>query len=173
MVYLLFITALAVSIDSLICGFSLSSFTHKKAKVFFCVCIVVFLMCLTANYLAVFLESLITKPIGELGGFILVAVGLFNVLKTKKEISVKNTFSVFFVSFAVGLDGAMANLSLALMGLNEFYVPLVIALFHAVAVYFGILLSSIKFVKKLNRYSFIPYLILIIMGVYKVLGMFL
>lgn len=74
---------------------------------------------------------------------------------------------------AVGLDGAAANLSLAIMGINGFYVPVVIAAMHAVMIMSGIALSDVPFIKKFGKLKFLPPLVLILLGVYKLLPLFL
>ena len=75
--------------------------------------------------------------------------------------------------FAVGIDGATANLSLSLMGLNAFYVPLTIALCHALMIWLGIILASVFTGKKFAKIEFLPPLILIALGGYKLLGLFI
>ena len=75
--------------------------------------------------------------------------------------------------FAVGLDGAAANLSLALMGLNAFYVPLTIAAMHAAMITLGIILAQTPVVKKFDKLDFIPPVILILLGIYKLTALFL
>lgn len=74
---------------------------------------------------------------------------------------------------AVGLDGAAANLSLAIMGINGFYVPVVIAAMHAVMIMLGITLSGVPFIKKFGKLKFLPPLVLILLGLYKLLPLFL
>jgi putative Mn2+ efflux pump MntP len=74
---------------------------------------------------------------------------------------------------AVGLDGAAANLSLALMGINAFYVPLTIAVMHALTVSLGIILSQTVFALKFAKIEFIPPIVLMLLGGYKILGLFI
>ena len=73
----------------------------------------------------------------------------------------------------MGLDGAIANLSLSLMGINAFYVPLTIALCHAFTITLGVILSKTSISEKLAKIEFIPPLILILLGGYKLLGLFI
>ena len=77
----------------------------------------------------------------------------------------------FITGFAVGIDGALANLSLSLMGINAFYVPPFIALMHAVMIYVGSTLSQSKISKKIFKLDFLPPLILIILGLIKITGL--
>lgn len=171
MIYFLLLTAFTVSIDSLVCGFSLGKTSNKKLSVIVCVFTAVIVMCFITNYFALLLKNLSTFITTVLGAIILIFVGIYNLylcLKNKPTEIGNKTF--LFAGFAVGLDGAMANLSLALMGINTFYVPIIIALMHALMVTLGILLSSIKFSKKIEKYKFFAPIILIVLGLYKLLG---
>ena len=179
MIYFLIITALTVSIDSFICGFSISFSCVKKYPIVLIIAITVFIMCLITNYLTVALKNYITEQTSSLGGALLIIVGIFNLLKSIKKQDkniIPNNFSfykIFLIGVAVGLDGALANLSLALMSINKFYVPLTIALTHAIMIWLGIVLSSTYLAKKLEKIEFLPPVILILLGGYKLLGLFI
>lgn len=174
MIYFLLLTAFTVSIDSLVCGFSLSKCYNKKLSVILCVFFVVLVMCFTTNYLAKLLSNLSEITTTILGSSILVSVGFYNLFKGKNNTNEHaKTPALLLVGFAVGLDGAMANLSLSIMGINAFYVPLVIALMHALMVFIGITLASTKATKKLDKYKFFAPLILIFLGVYKLVSLFI
>lgn len=175
MIYFLLLTALTVSIDSLFCGFSLSLIKPKKLPIVLTITITVLLMCLLTNYGAIFLENYLTEKTASFGGVILIAIGLYNLLKKEKEKKLEtNLFKQTLISaFAVGLDGAFANLSLSIMGINAFYVPLTIALFHGIMVFIGVSITDIPLVNKLNKYTFIAPILLIALGLYKVLGAFI
>ncbi len=169
MIYFLLITALTVSIDSMVCGFSLSLIKPKKVPIVLGITLTVFIMCLITNYGATLFSSLLTDKTASLGGLILVGIGVYNLFKKNdKPIAHHNLLKQTLLSgFAVGLDGAVANLSLSIMGLNAFYVPLTIAVFHGIMIYIGVSLPDIPFVSKLSKYSFIAPIILIVLGLYK------
>ena len=176
MIYFLLLTALTVSVDSFFCGFSLSFTTSKKLPVIFFISLTVFVMCLTTNYLTFFFVDKITERTACLGGIILIFVGIYNLFKNKDNtpVSIKSTIrQSLSTGFAVGIDGATANLSLSLMGLNNFYVPLTIALFHALMIWLGISLALCLKSKKFAKIGFVPPLVLIILGAYKLLGLFI
>lgn len=175
MLSLLLITSLSVSIDSFFCGFSLSPHKKNKYLIVPIIALTVFIMCLITNYSAMLLNGVLTEKTASLGGIILVGIGVFNLFrKEEKESSSKTTFAQSLLSgIAVGIDGSMANLSLSLMGINAIYVPITIALFHAVLIALGIFLSGKIFTKKLDKLMTIPPLILIGLGIYKILGFFL
>jgi len=175
MIYFLLLTALTVSIDSLVCGFSLSLNDCKKLPVIIGITLVVFILCTTANYLAILLSNFLTERLASLGGIILIAVGVFNLFKKQKTTKKRNGVFVqsIVTGFAVGLDGAFATLSLSIMGMNAFYVPLTMTLTHAIMITLGVLLAKTKLFKNLAKIEFIPPLILILLGGYKLLGLFI
>ena len=173
--YFLLLTAFTVSIDSLVCGFSLAIGKDYKQKIniVFCVFFAVLIMCFFTNYSALLLMDLSEVLTSTLGSIILIFVGFYNLFTLrKKQSDKKNTITFIVAGFAVGLDGAMANLSLSLMGINTFFVPLVIAVMHAIMVSAGIILSGVSFSIRIKKYRFFAPLVLIALGVYKLVGVF-
>ena len=168
-------TALTVSIDSLICGFSLSLNTKRKLPVAIGISLTVFLLCLCAHYLGFYLKNVLTEKTANLGGIILIAVGVFNLLSTKKHEPTKGSLikQIIVVGFAVGLDGAVANLSLCIMGYDAFYIPLLIAFTHFITISVGIFLSSQKVIGAIGKFDCAAPIILIALGLYKVLCFFI
>ncbi len=179
MIYFLIITALTVSIDSFICGFSLSFNSKRKYPIVLIIALTVFVMCVITNYATILLKNFITEQTASLGGVILVGVGFVNLLRScKKEnnVTANDKFSyykIFLIGLAVGTDGALANLSLALMSINGFYVPITIAITHAIMIWLGIVLSNTSLAKKFGKIEFLPPIILILLGGYKLLGLFI
>ena len=177
MTYYLILTALTVSIDSFVCGLSLSLSLKRKLPLVIGIVFTVLIMCALTNYLTLIFTDTITETTASLGGLILIGVGVYNLLKKKDEttsLHYSNSIKLSLITgFAVGLDGALANLSLSLMGINAFYVPITIAVMHGVMITLGILLSQMKFVKKIAKIEFVPPIILILLGVYKLLGLFI
>lgn len=176
MMYFLLITALTVSIDSFVCGFSLAYSTKKKPLITLGIALTVFVMCLVTNYMTAFFADKIDERTASLGGLILMCVGIYNLLKKNDETTTCEKFAfkqILISGFAVGLDGALANLSLSLMGVNQFYVPVIIALMHALMITLGIWLTSTPLAKKFGKIEFVPPIILILLGAYKLLGLFI
>ncbi len=176
MIYFLLLTAFTVSIDSFLCGLSLSMSGGKKLPILLGIVCTVFIMCLITNYGAFLLAETVTERTASIGGgIILIGIGVYNLLKKNKvESEQKSNLKLSIITgFAVGLDGALANLSLSLMGINAFYVPIIIALMHVLLIYFGILLTKTKFAKKISGTTVIPPLILISLGLYKIIGIIL
>ncbi|MDY2842240.1 MAG: manganese efflux pump, partial [Candidatus Borkfalkiaceae bacterium] len=115
-----------------------------------------------------------TERAACLGGIILIGVGIYNLVK-KDEKNTVTDGSAFrqsiITGFAVGLDGAAANLSLSLMGVNAFYVPLTIALMHALMISAGIILAENPLAKKADGFGIVPPCVLIMLGVYKLMAL--
>ena len=175
MIYYLILTALTVSIDSFLCGFSLSLSKTKKFPLVIIITLTVFLMCLITNYLTYALTGILTEKTASLGGLILIAVGIFNLVKKDSETKSHKSFlaEALSVGFAVGLDGAFANLSLALMGINAFYVPITIAITHGIMIALSIVLSETNVSKKIGKFGFVAPIILIILGAYRLISLFI
>ena len=81
MIYFLIITAFTVSIDSFVCGFSLSLKGGKKLPIICGIALTVFIMCLITNYATALLAGKISERTASLGGIILIGVGIFNLIK--------------------------------------------------------------------------------------------
>ncbi|MCQ2387613.1 MAG: manganese efflux pump [Clostridia bacterium] len=170
----LILTSLTVSIDSFVCGFSLSMSNGKKLPVILGIALTVFLMCLITNYSAGFFSAFLNEKSTSLGGILLIMIGVVNLLKKDKDTTIKNNKVLaqsVVIGFAVGLDGALANLSLAIMGINMFYVPMTIAITHALMISLGVLLSRTNIAKRFGKIRFLPPLILIVLGLYKITGL--
>ena len=176
MFYYLLITAITVSIDSLFCGLSLRMNKIKKLTLVLGIALTVFIMCTIANYLALFLFDYLNEKTASFGGVLLILVGLYNLFKKDdgKEKPLSNSIKqTLVIGFSVGLDGALANLSLALMGINAFYVPITIALTHALMIWIGILIANTRIIKKFAKIEFIAPFRLILLGAYNLLGLFI
>lgn len=173
MTIFLILTALTVSIDSFFCGFSLYFSSKRKFPVVLTITLTVFLMCLVVNYCVKFFSNSLSAKSSILGGLILIAVGIYNLTKKDSALSLNQTFkTAIFSGFAVGLDGAIANLSLSLMGINGIYVPITIAVTHGITIYLGTCLADAKIFKKSKLLELTPPLILILLGCYKILTVF-
>ena len=176
MIYFFLLTAFTVSIDSFICGFTLSFNKGKKINLILSIAITVFIMCLITNYFGKYFSDFLNEKTANLGGIILIGIGIWNLFKKDKNSNLSDKSMLkqsILTGFAVGLDGAFGNLSLSLMGINGIYVPMTIAVMHALLIALGILLSQKTFAKRIEKYSFIPPLILILLGVYKFIHFFI
>ena len=178
MIGFLLLTALVVSLDALAYGISASHIKKRKLAVLLIITLTVFSMCVFTNYFAVFLSATILKKTACIGGVVLIAIGVFNLVKkdsvTDGYERGKGLLAQSLITGVVlGLDGAFANLSLSLMGSNALYVPLTIAVMHAVMIVLGFALSYFPPFKRVLSLNFIPPVILIALGVIKLLGLFI
>ena len=176
MIWFLIATSFIVSIDSFVCGFSLSILNSKKFHIILGISLVVLLLCTLTNYLALFFHGFLNEKTASLGGLILIVMGLYNLFKKKKEKNEKQLGILkqsILSGFAVGSDGAVANLSLSLMGYNAFFVPLTITAMHFLMISFGTYLANTSFIKKFAKIEWLSPFILILLGTYKLLGLFI
>ena len=178
MTYYLIMTAITVSIDSFVCGFSLSFNNKNKFLLISIITLTVFVMCTIVNYSTQIFATSLNEKTTCLGGILLICLGLYNLIKRKSKCDDKQNSrgvisQAIITGFAVGLDGAFANLSLSLMGMNQFFVPLTIAFTHGIMITFGILLSNTSLAKKFAKIEFLPPFILMLLGGYKLLGLFI
>ncbi len=138
----LFLTAAAVSADSLLAGFSLALNKQKSYFLPPTVAAVTLALCTAAMFAGNFLSSADSRYADYLGAAILVTVGALNIFKKDDESDGFGTEKVSFsqsaaVGFAVGFDAAAANLSLAFMGYGSFGIPVLFAVTHFFTVYLG------------------------------------
>lgn len=176
MIWFLILTSFTVSIDSFVCGFSLALINDKKLPIIIGISFVVLLLCVLTNYLTLFFSSFLNEKTASIGGLVLIAMGTFNLFK-KQEKKTEKQLGILKQSiisgFAVGTDGAVANLSLSLMGFNAFYVPLTIALMHFFMISIGTYLAKTSFISKFAKIESLSSVILILLGAYKLLGFFI
>ena len=179
MTYLI-LTSITVSIDSFFCGISFGLHNGRSIRPAISISLIVYILCSFVNVFAFFLDNLLYGYAGTVGGIILVLTACVNLIKStvdnKKTVlspllscgNGNGFYQEISAGFAVGFDGATANLSLALMGMNGFYVPIVIAVFHAVAIMLGIKIASLTRLEKIG--TFLSPLILAILGFIKIIG---
>lgn len=131
----------------------------------------VLLLCLSFHFAGTFICSRINYDLSVLGGLIITAVAIANIIESKKDNpkAISSFKKSLLIGFAVGIDGATADFSLTLMGYVSISIPLIITLFHVISVSAGIFLSEMKCVSKLRMQTFAP-IILLIFGLYKTIS---
>ena len=141
--YVIF-TAVCVSVDSFIAGFTLSINKRKSITLPLTVATVTLVMCLVAGVAATLLNGVLEQYGSFIGASILICLGVVNLLR-KNSTTIQNVsfLQCFMIGFGVGLDGAAATLSLVLQGMgNALTVSLVVAVTHFFTVYLGQLLAT-------------------------------
>lgn len=174
------ITALTVSLDSFFCGFSFAE--KNKSGLLFSVGVSLTVLCMC--FIALLLSESVTALLGSgselLGGAILVLIGIINFadelrgsrsrlpcqdFSRSKE---KTNLMCIGGGFAVGIDGAVATLSLAVSGYYGVFLPFLISFFHFVFVASGIAVAKFARETLLTKYGYIPPLAVVMLGAYKI-----
>lgn len=165
-------TAFAVSIDSFFAGFSLNLRGSGKKQTLIITTAVIFVMCLFGNLLGKVLSGAASEKFTVIGGVILSAVGLFEIFFSDKDDkklkpSVCTLSESCLIGLGVGIDGCIADISLAVMGYSQIYVPVLIAFMHLILIDLGMALNGrINFNK--NKWGNIPPIVLLALGLYKI-----
>ena len=173
---ILFSTALTVSLDSFICGLSLSIKTKENFKIIFGISLSVFIICLLGSVIGTKLYATLSR-VGELiGGLILIAISVNGINRKAKETTLLKTTSSntlkesVIIGLAIGIDGAVGCLSLAIMGITSLIVPVFITAMHILLMNFAIAIANTPPAKTLKKHSLIPYFILLALGIYKIVS---
>lgn len=166
--YVIF-TAVCVSVDSFIAGFSLSLNKRKSLALPLTVAAVTLVMCLIAGMLATLLQDALEQYGGFIGACILVCLGIANLFRQNSQTLDDVSFlQCFAIGFGVGLDGAAATLSLVLQGMGDaLTVSLVVALTHFFTVFLGQHLATKNIpAKHTNVFASITFFVLAAMKLF-------
>ena len=141
--YVIF-TAVCVSVDSFIAGFTLSINKRKSLTLPLTVATVTFIMCLACGIAATLLYGILQDYGSFLGAAILICLGIANLFRQNSQSFQSVSFlQCFMIGFGVGLDGAAATLSLVLGGMgNALIISFIVAVTHFFTVYAGQLLAT-------------------------------
>ena len=162
------ITAVVVSLDSFMAGFSLS--LNKKANRILplTVAIVTLLLCFVATTIGAVIERYIEHIANYFGAALLVSLAVFSLIR-KEETSNKLSSVTFSESLtigvAVGMDAAVAILTLIGSG-TELVAPIVFAVTHYFTVFLGQTLAKKVQLERTNIFSAV---ILIVLAISKVI----
>lgn len=166
------ITAITVSLDSYVCGLSLSMKHKRKTKIIFGISLVVFVMCLTAGLFGKILSSLLKDKCELVGGTILIAVAVCEFIEDgqEKNDAQDNPFKTsLIVGFAIGLDGACACLSLTVTYPRPLTLALIFTAFHLLFILLSFITAKNKVMKYLASDKNVAPIILTCLGAYKIL----
>lgn len=172
MLIFLFTTSLAVSLDSFFVGLGLGAYNKFTIKLPALVAIVTFLLCLITCILGEMLQDLLNNWVSYIGCALLVCVGLINFFKTTDS-SVPpqstNFYSCFAAAVGVGLDAAVANFSLSLMGYTSLLIPLLFAATHFATVIGGVMLANSKYLSNIKNTNKFAGVLLVMLGIIKLI----
>lgn len=159
-------TAIIVSLDSFVAGFSLS--LNKKANLTLpsAVALITLLLCLVTTFVGSLLGKYLGKYVDYFGAALLAALAIVSIARKDEERSSLNTVTLAescTIGFAVGVDAAVANLSLTGVGLIA---PLVFGVTH----FFTVLLGQVLAKKvKLEHTNVFTAVVLIILAITKII----
>ena len=159
------ITAVIVSLDSFVAGFSLS--LNKKANLLLpsAVAIVTLVLCVATTIVGELLQGYLGKVVDYFGAGLLALLALTSLIKNddgeKANLSAVTLAESLTIGVAVGMDAAVANLSLALLGVG-LIAPIVFAVTHFFTVLLGQLLARKIKLKHTNVFSAVILLVLAI-----------
>lgn len=154
-------TAIIVSLDSFVAGFSMS--LNKRANSLpAAVAIVTLILCLITTFIGSLLKNYLYQITDIFGASILVCLAVINLFKRDEQntaLKQSTLWENLAVGFAVGMDAAVANLSLAVDGYG-IIAPLIFSVTHFFTVFAGQLLSKKITLEHTNIFVFIILLAL-------------
>lgn len=150
------VTAVIVSLDSFVAGFSVSLNRKVGTTLPSAVALITLLMCLLTSAIGRYLSQYIEQYVNYIGAALLVLLALFNLFK-KGEDGAARLKSVTLsesmtIGVSVGMDAAVANLSLSLNGIG-LLAPIVFGVTHYFTVFLGQLLAQKVELKYSNYFS--------------------
>ena len=159
------VTAVIVSLDSFVAGFSLS--LNKKANLMLpsAVALITLLLCIATTLVGELLQGYLGKVVDYFGASLLALLALLNLVKNDEDeqanLRAVTVTESLTIGVAVGMDAAVANLSLALLGVG-LLAPLVFAITHFFTVLLGQVLARKIKLEHTNIFSAVILLVLAI-----------
>ncbi|MDE7454638.1 MAG: manganese efflux pump [Clostridia bacterium] len=162
----LIITAIIVSLDSFVAGFSISLNKRQNITLPAIVALVTFAMCLITTFIGYLLKGVLDTYVNIFSAVILVTLAIMNLIKKDEESAISmqepSITECIVMGIAVGMDACIANLSLAVMGYG-IIAPVVFAVMHYFTVFFGQRLAGKITLKHTNVFSAIILFALAVM----------
>lgn len=170
---MVFMCGIAVSLDSFFAGFALSINRKFSLRTPLIISIMTLILCMLACFVGILISTNINgmdKLFNYIGTGTLFVIGVINLFRKSNVNDKDKTTSVvqaLCVGLAVGLDAAIANLSLALLGYTDIYIPILFAILHFIAVISAVLLCKIKPIRNFRHSNIISAVILITISIIK------
>jgi len=149
------ITALIVSLDSFVAGFSISLNKRKNIVLPAVVALVTLLMCLVTSFVGYALQGVLDEYVNVFSAAILITLATINLFKKEDgniNMQTPTLSECVAIGIAVGMDASVANLSLAIEGYG-IIAPIVFAVMHYFTVLFGQLIAGKIELKNTNILS--------------------
>ena len=159
------VTAVIVSLDSFVAGFSLS--LNKKANLVLpsAVALITLILCLATTLVGELLQGYLGKAVDYFGAALLALLALLSLIRgdesEQANLSTVTLAESLTIGVAVGMDAAVANLSLALLGVG-LLAPIIFAITHFFTVLLGQALARKVKLEHTNIFSAVILLILAI-----------
>ena len=164
----LILTAFAVSIDSMVVGFSIGLKTKKTWFFSFVASFATLLLCLASNLIASLAKDGYDLVLKIIGSLFLIFAGIANFAKKQDtmpdKLCIKECFSL---GFAVGIDAGIANLSVCLLGYTQLWIPFLFATTHFATISLGSKIANAKLTNKLKNTNKISGFLLVCLGLFK------
>ena len=149
------LTAVIVSLDSFVAGFSVSLNRKATTALPAAVALITLLLCLATSIIGSFLEARLERYVNYLAAALLALLAVFNLRKEDDDETRLSTVSLgqsLTIGVSVGMDAAVANLSLSLNGVG-LLAPIVFAVTHYFTVFLGQVLAQKVELKYSNYFS--------------------
>lgn len=159
------ITAVIVSLDSFVAGFTLS--LNKKANLMLpsAVALITLLLCLATTLIGTLLQGYLGRVVDYFGAGLLALLALISLVKDDEgeqaNLSAVTLPESLTIGVAVGMDAAVANLSLSLLGVG-LLAPVVFSITHFFTVLLGQVLAKKVKLEHTNIFSAVILLLLAI-----------
>ena len=171
------LTAVIVSLDSFVAGFSVSLNRKANPTLPSAVALITLLLCLCTSVIGRYLSRYVEQFVNYVAAALLALLALFNLLKKDEEEAarLKNVTlgESLTIGVSVGMDAAVANLSLSLdatSALTIFGVSLLAPIVFAVTHYFTVFLGQVLAQKVELKYSnYFSAAILLMLAISKVI----
>ena len=154
------VTAVIVSLDSFVAGFSVSLNRKANPTLPSAVALITLLLCLLTSVIGRFLSDYIEQYVNYVAATLLGILALFNLFKKDEDESARlksvTLYESLTIGVSVGMDAAIANLSLSLdsgASLTVFGVSLLAPIIFAVTHYFTVFLGQFLAQKVELKYS--------------------
>ena len=158
-------TAVIVSLDSFVAGFSMSLNRKAGSTLPAAVALITLLLCLATSVIGRYLSEYVEQYVNYVSAALLVLLALFNLLKKDEEEAARlksvTIYESLTIGVGVGMDAAVANLSLSLSGGVDtltlggigVLAPIVFGVTHYFTVFLGQLLAQKVELKYSNYFS--------------------
>ena len=161
------VTSVIVSLDSFVAGFSVSLNRKVGTTLPSAVALITLLLCLMTSLIGRYLSQYVEQYVNYLSAALLLLLALFNLFKTEEEQASRlksvTLSESLTIGVSVGMDAAVANLSLSLTGATaeelasfssiSLVAPIVFGVTHYLTVFLGQVMAQKVELKYSNYFS--------------------